>query len=216
MYADGNGQSAFTQTDCVCKPGHGVGAGGFCRLCGSGTYSPGGTKDACLPCGEGWKSDEGSVSWHDCYQEVPAQDVQDGPPLDQAPVTSAMVARYSAAPASIPGLQGLQAAANRHRMGGMAGMAADQASVAPGAASAPVKGRQPAAYINTGLATPQPAAHINTGLATPQAWSAQVVPSNIGLAPPAASTRSLPADRPGVASVSLTWHFKETDAGLSN
>lgn len=45
---------------------------GLCRVCARGTYSAGGTMEHCKSCGAGWSSEEGSISWHDCYQEFDA------------------------------------------------------------------------------------------------------------------------------------------------
>lgn len=61
---------AFSMRDCVCRSGYGQGEDSFCRICRPGTYGEGGTMDVCKSCGEGWASEEGSVSWHDCFQEL--------------------------------------------------------------------------------------------------------------------------------------------------
>lgn len=60
----------FSMRDCVCRPGYGQGDDHFCRICKPGTYGEGGTMDVCRSCGEGWSSEEGSISWHDCFQEL--------------------------------------------------------------------------------------------------------------------------------------------------
>lgn len=65
----------FTISACVCQAGFGANEQGACRRCKPGTYSPGGTLDACMSCGADWTSEEGAVSWQECFQEYDAEEL---------------------------------------------------------------------------------------------------------------------------------------------
>jgi hypothetical protein len=81
---------------CLCRPGYGVHEDGFCRLCKPGTYAEGGTMDLCKSCGVGWLSEEGSVSWHDCFQEIDVPYKLAGPGTGQGRGHDAMTEKLGA------------------------------------------------------------------------------------------------------------------------
>eukprot|EP00775_Hariotina_reticulata_P007566 gene7566-biopygen9370 len=62
---------ATSAAECGCLAGHGVvnssSSSAGCAVCPVGTYSPGGTVEACIPCGFGVTSLAGSSSQSDCY-----------------------------------------------------------------------------------------------------------------------------------------------------
>jgi hypothetical protein len=60
-YRQHDPEKAFTQADCVCKPGYGSPTGsGICRLCPAGTFSEGGSMEDCRPCAFGMTSSDGA------------------------------------------------------------------------------------------------------------------------------------------------------------
>jgi len=62
---------ATSAAECGCLAGYGVAnlanPSAGCAVCPAGTYSPGGTVEACVPCGFGLTSPAASSSITDCY-----------------------------------------------------------------------------------------------------------------------------------------------------
>jgi hypothetical protein len=63
--------AATSAAECGCLPGFGISnpsnPGAGCAVCPADTYSPGGTVEACVPCGFGLTSPASSSSITDCY-----------------------------------------------------------------------------------------------------------------------------------------------------
>jgi hypothetical protein len=62
---------ATSAAQCACVPGYGISDPANpsvgCAVCPVGTYSPGGTAEACIPCGFGLTSTASSIDFTDCY-----------------------------------------------------------------------------------------------------------------------------------------------------